>query len=425
MIQRTQLNLGRAATLWGLWGTAFIVLLQGGAAQACKYSVRDVGFVDLQAAPYRLFCVLDGKRHGDFAQQFERAAAESLAGCNVRTEVIDVSSQRDHPLLQRSQATQLPRLVLAAASEELPLLSFEQLNPADLSGELRQMVTSPMREKILSTIISAYAVVVVIEGPTEQANVRAGKAANFAIEELNGIMQELDKPVAVGPKLVTISNVQAKRERVLLWSWGIDVDQITEPSVVLLFGRGRRMGPVHTGSAISGTEVFETLALVGKSCECELDRSWMQGPMFPHRWDAVLREQATDLLGFDAENPLVKVEISRIIARGPSNRPATENVIDDEIDPLLGYGEFDIGVAENEPVEPSLVEATTAPPVEKDTATATIPQTKKTPIKTTPRDTDEQAGLSAISTGLLTVIAIGIIAIAGGLIVLFRTRGQV
>ena len=70
---------------------------------------------------------------------------------------------------------------------------------------------------------------------------------------------------------------------------------------------------------ISPTAVYGILNAVGQSCECDLDRSWMQGPRVPLRWNAAAKERVVQDLSFDAESPFVKTEISGILARGPQH----------------------------------------------------------------------------------------------------------
>ena len=49
--------------------------------------------------------------------------------------------------------------------------------------------------------------------------------------------------------------------------------------------------------------------------ECDLDRRWMHGNMLPVRWDKTIQNQIAQQLGFDPENPVVKMEISQIVGR--------------------------------------------------------------------------------------------------------------
>ncbi len=393
-------------------------------AQACKYSVRDVGFVDLGAEPYRLVCVADGANGQD---RVTRAVKRVLADSNLRLETLDAVA--NHPALRSrgtSKGTNTPRLLfLAPDSREIAFevgdvdLDDDQKLEAALIG----LVKSSLRDAILETSLESYAVVVLIEGTSKQENRRATDAARFAVEQINKLMPSMDKPVDGPPKVITLSTDQATQERVLLWSWGVEEERGDDPSIVVLFGRGRRLGPVMTGSDIGGTELLERLRLVGKSCECELDRSWMQGPMFPHTWNASQQADAAKVLGFDAESPLVKVEISRIIARGPRNRRADEVVDVDAIDPLLGYGEIDVDTeplpAETPPVE---TPRNPAPKAEVVAADETVPPP---PDANDGRsDTAETTSLTAGRSTAVTIGVILIVALGGGLLMFLRMRGQ-
>ncbi|WP_146371889.1 hypothetical protein [Symmachiella macrocystis] len=410
-------------------------------ATACKYSVRDVGFVDLSSQPYRLYCFLDSDSHADFAAEFLKTAQSRFADSNVIAEVIDVVANPDHPALKYRSATaasDAPELVLVAPESDLYPLPVA-VSATEMGNELSRLVASPLRDQIWNSIVEAYAVVVVIEGESAEENRRAADAGRFAIKQLNGIMAQMDKPVDTPPKLLTVSAEQAAQEPVLLWSWGLSAEERKEPAVVTLFGRGRQLGPVVTGSDISGTELFETLALVGKSCECELDRSWMQGPMFPHAWDINRQADVTRALGFDAENPLIKVEISRIIARGDQNRSAKDAVDAIAIDPLLGYGEFDVdtvsidespldeapldeesadslSTADDAPEKPITTEVPPAVVASKPNATTTTDETAAEPEETSRLASRDMA---VITTALLCIVAIG-----GGLFLLYRRQGQ-
>lgn len=405
-------------------------------ATACKYSVRDVGFVDLSSQPYRLYCFLDGESHASFAAEFLKTAKSRFADSNVIAEVVDFVANPDHSALKyrpSTAANDAPILVLVAPESDLPPLLLD-VPAAAMGDELTRLVASPLRDKIWNSIVEAYAVVVVIEGKSTEENRRAADAGRFAIKQLNGIMAKMDKPVNTPPKLLTVSAEQAAREPVLLWSWGLNTDDRAEPAVVPLFGRGRQLGPVVTGSDISGTELFETLALVGKSCECELDRSWMQGPMFPHAWDINRQADVTRALGFDAENPLIKVEISRIIARGDQNRSAKDAVDAIAIDPLLGYGEFDVdespldesllgeesadvvSIPDDTPEKPSTAEVPPAVVAAKQNATTVTDANVAKPEETSSVSSRDMA---VITTALLCLVALG-----GGLFLLYRRQGQ-
>ena len=119
-----------------------------------------------------------------------------------------------------------------------------------------------------------------------------------------------------------------------------------EPQAVVLMGRGRRVGEMMSGGLITRTALQEALAVIGQDCECGLDRVWMQGERFPLAWGQTEKKAAFTELGFDPDNPKVKAEISRIIARGPNSRTSgnTQSASENFDQLALGYSEDIIGV---------------------------------------------------------------------------------
>ena len=370
----------------------------------------------------------------NFAQRFNQQMPQKLRETNITAEVVDVAANPNDEAvayLAQTSREELPICLLVAPESDLQPFQVSIESEDDLSSLTKGITASATRDRILETLLKAYAVMVVVEGEDAQENERAIEAAEFAIRQLQGIMAQLDKPVDTPPQLIKISAADRKRERVLLWSLGIDAAEPSKTSVAILFGRGRRLGPVLAGGEIAGTTLFDNLALVGKSCECELDRSWMQGPMFPHRWDATRQADVAAALGFDTENPLVKVEISRIIARGASNRTVLAEPDLDELDPLLGYGEISVDeMPLDEPEEESIAEATPAADV-GPTAVETAEEVTAAPPPPVIDDvnvTEETNGETELDTIAfimgLTMAGIAFVALGVGVWLLSRNRGQ-
>ncbi|MCK5457743.1 MAG: hypothetical protein KAI45_11500, partial [Melioribacteraceae bacterium] len=87
-----------------------------------------------------------------------------------------------------------------------------------------------------------------------------------------------------------------------------------QPQVAILYGRGRRIGPVLRGKEIGKDNIFSLLAIIGADCECGLDRSVMLGKMIPLRWEKEIQIELAEQLGFDVENPMIKSEMSQILS---------------------------------------------------------------------------------------------------------------
>lgn len=275
------------------------------AAWACRYSVRDTGFVDLGAGAYRLECLVPKGFPEKRTREFDQAATALLADSNVRFATLPAEGSARGGL----------RLVDPAGR----ILGLSSLDSAggDAFRLVDAVVTSPAREQLLREALRGYAVVVVVEGTDAVGNSRVAEAVRGAIASVSKRIPGMPKPVSVPPQAMIIRAEQQAAERVLLWGLGLEPVTVAEPRVALVYGRGRRLGGTLEGPLITATALRERLVLVGQDCECDLDRAWLRGPMIPARWDAALQQAAARTLGFDPENPMVRAEVGRIVERGP------------------------------------------------------------------------------------------------------------
>ena len=226
--------------------------------------------------------------------------------------------------MERARAQRLdafPALVLVSPEKKsliLPLSGVGQSRKEAVLETLEGAVSSPAREALLKIICEVYAVVLLAEGQDPAQNQQARRAAEGAIAQLTRGMGDLPKLVKLPPQLVVVPLAAKARERVFLWSAGLAEGDTTEPAVAVLYGRARRVGPALRGGLVTQTALYKILSVLGQDCECDLDRAWMRGPVIPARWGTDLQRLVQKHVGFDAENPLVKTEISRILERGPS-----------------------------------------------------------------------------------------------------------
>lgn len=127
-------------------------------------------------------------------------------------------------------------------------------------------------------------------------------------------MGQLPKRIEEPPLIIVITQEKASKEKILLWSLDTDGYQVNEPHVAVIYGRGRRIGPLLKGKQISSKSLLSLLPIIGLSCDCGLDKKWMTGPLIPLRWDKKIQSDVVKFLGFDAENPMVKTEMSSIMS---------------------------------------------------------------------------------------------------------------
>ncbi len=416
-------------------------------ALACKYSVRDVGFVDLDGPTYRLLICVDKSTSAELAQTLRHIAGATFVDTNVQAEVVDVSEaeEAEKQLIAGFHLSRYPAAILVSPDGrraiQVPLPTIDgasgKLSPDDedaMWGAMEGVVISPRRHEIMGHVLEAHSVVLVIEGKDAAANERAKRVAEGAAAEIGASLERMAKPVERGPQVLTVTANQLEQERVLLWSLGLDVDggrDINAEAVAggddahiaVVFGRLRKLGSLLSGPGMTQTQLQMNLSYIGEDCECELDRSWMQGTMTPHRWDSGMQAAAYQVLHFDAEDALVKTEISRILARGPmtggtGHAPSQAAAAGDA---LLGYSELVIGESG---VEAGVGETGVPHEVavaQVDEFLASLPPAPGAP----PLTVASRGGGGPVldATSIATVLgALAAVSVVGGVVVLMKAR---
>lgn len=348
---------------WIVWCGAFgfsLTLLFAATpkSEACRFNVRDVGFVDFGQDNYTLYGFVNSHTSSDSVETFDRVAFAALLDSNIQYELIRVDEMDIHPGLEYFSEAQLPTLpaaVLVSPRGGAWPVTFDSVEP-DAYREhvwttLEGLVRSPTRERLLDLTLDTYGVVLVVEGENANLNRAAHQAADEAIATIERGMGALEKPIERPPVKVTLTREEAAAEDLLLWGVGIEGD-LDEPYAVVIYGRGRRMMDSLKGERITSARLANNMRLVGLNCECGLDRSVMVGQMFPLYWGSERRAQVVQNLGFDAESPMIKTEISQIIAIGQRNiqgaaRGAGVSSIDELV---LGYNELSVQEAAALPI---------------------------------------------------------------------------
>lgn len=326
-----------------------IVLLVGGPVFACKYSVRDVAFVNLGDAPYRLYVLIDAKTPADVRRHIATAAPATLLDTNIGHEIVEVDRSREHPASRRAATlgVSAPALLLLASDDRaltLPLCDADGRHTEDSVWDaLRAVTTSTARSEIMKHCLTHHSIVLLVGGSDEAAWTRAGRLAVDAVREIEQGLADLPKPMKHGPQVLTITAAQRSSERVLLWSLGIEDLESADTFIVPLMGRGRRLGPSFRVPGATVMELTENLAVAGQDCECGLDRSWMQGAMIPHSWSMEEDARALEVLGFDPGDPMVRSEMARILSRGGKK---IEQRAESRETREFTYGEVDVEIAD-------------------------------------------------------------------------------
>jgi len=314
-----------------LWGC-----IQSHPTLACRFNVRETGFVDLGFEPYYLFGYVGRDTPAEVTSTFRQVSYAALMESGIRVEVIDTNQQQDHPamkFLDLWRIQSFPAAVLVSPdgqSLSVPVTKPGQPFKETLWSALDDILSSPKREEIVQQVSKTYGAVLLIEGGQREENKKAEAAAAGAIERVSMQMDMMPKTIVNPPVLIVLDSESLSREKILLWSLGLDAEKVNKPYAAVLYGRARWIGPLFEGEQINENDLASVLFVIGADCECGFDYRWLQGTMLPVRWDDKVQARVAEGLGFDPENPMIKMEMSRIVGRGFSSYPGVP----------FGYEEF-------------------------------------------------------------------------------------
>jgi len=402
---------------------AFCLLLPA-FAFACRFNVRDVGFVDLGSQPYKLYCYVDNQTPPDLVTQINDISLAALLDSNIEAEVVNLDTAKGHPGLAYAASDKSRPLPFAALvspekrSLQLPLLAPGKTPAESLWSAFESLYESAWRDEVMGTVLETYGAVILLEGSDPAENRKAREAAERSIATIAQLIRDkkLEKEIATPPKLHVLSRDQAALERVTLWSLGIELDD-PAAQMAMLYGRGRQIGRVLKGPQLNDRTVHAVLNTIGLSCECGLDRSWMQGAMLPLKWGEDVQQQVAKHLGFDPENPAIKMEMSQILSKGGAGQGAKIKVAQADIDTLLaGYSETSAT-----PEAPPMPESDESDTSDLSDATKPAPTTDVTPAPAATSAPDRPGRLRPL---ILLLGGAAVFILAAGIAILLRSRGN-
>ncbi len=352
-------------------------------AFACRFNVRDVGFVDLGSEPYRLFVFVPDATSSSERDDLESITFATFLESNIKAEVLTASGAK-----AKAAAQFLPRdlkqaqavLVSADGKRSIAVELAAEGKPLSVSAwdGLESVFDSPRRNAVLANVYEHYGVILVVEGRDADENVRIKKMADTVVASITAKMDKLEKEIREPPVVEVIKADQLEAERAFLWSLGLDAIGET-PQVVVLYGRGRIIGPVLRDELLDERALTAIVNTIGLNCECGLDRQWMQGTMIPQKWDEDVQKQWASHLGFDPESPAIRLEMSQILAKGGKGQGANRTAqIGGTLDDLLmGYREGALALTPENSGGPAPKEPAAPQPAQTDAPAPTAVQPRK------------------------------------------------
>jgi len=294
---------------------------------ACEYNVRETGFADYAEEHYRLYVYVNHRTDAGMAHTLQQTLLAILEDCNVAAEIIDIDEHKDHAALKYVEETpnrSIPSAILVSPDSQVCVVEFERKTTEteeQMSFEkaIYNVVASPVRDTIVEQAVRTYGIILLINGGTPQESERAGQASRRAIENIGRRMKTMPKAIAHPPELTVLTRDSFQKERVLLWSLGLNGDTISKPYAAVIYGKARWIGPLLQDEQITEQNLTSILSIIGQDCECGLDMRVMLGTMLPVKWHEGTRARVVKHLGFDPENPLVRLRMNQILRKGSVN----------------------------------------------------------------------------------------------------------
>jgi hypothetical protein len=302
----------------------------------CEYNIRDAGFVAIGDLPYSLYYYIDDRTPEENAAHFEKMSRLIVRESNISPTIVHIHNQKNHPAMDYYRFWEIqapPTLIMVSPDQRsihLPLPPGQEMVNESLWLEIEKAASSPLREEILEHIVKSYAIILLIEGRDAGKNLSAQAKIEQAAGNISSFMNQLPKRIENPPHMIVVPAEVAQREEILLWSLDIDPESHNAPQIAVLFGRGRILYSPFKSEAITVSDLTAMLSIMGLSCDCGLDKRGMMGLRIPLRWDSSVQAEVVEQLGFDAENPLIKREITGILSANNLMEGAGE-----ETDPKL------------------------------------------------------------------------------------------
>ena len=308
-------------------------------AYSCRYTIREIGYSDIGSEPHYLYIFTNSETSEKEISSIHNLSHSILNETNVKLKLFDADKEKYN-------IKSFPSGVFVFPGGEYMIFSLKQAGRSLYESVwmlLDNLVTSTCRKTIKAKLLQAYCVVLVVEGDNRQQNENVLLETKKAVREITRMLDQMPKVVDSPPVVVVLPRKDIPDERLLLTSLGITEKETGMPSVAILYGRGRIMGPVLQGDLISRDIIHNLLSIVGADCECGLDHSWILGRMIPLRWESSVQNELAKNLGFDIENPMVRSEMSQIL----SLKQAHVKSLDPMGSSLLGYSEGELDIAKS------------------------------------------------------------------------------
>lgn len=284
----------------------------------CKYSVRDVGFVNIHSFGWRLILAKpNGIQPGEFGE-LEAQVRTSLQHSNVGHVWVAKDSSEWNQLVGKTVRNSEKEYWGVLTDDQECYIGLGGLvdgikSPDAISTQLSQIVDSPFRNELLLSCSGRLCTIVLVESDNQKANEQARQLLDSSIIQIEKQMWELEKPTKKAPQGLVLKKEQLAKEKWLLKS--ITPQELTQPVFAIFYGQGRRLGEPILFENADIKKLTGRAATCGGDCECDLDRDWLYGHQIIHRWSAELERISAATLDFDPQSAFAKSEVAAIVRK--------------------------------------------------------------------------------------------------------------
>ena len=153
-------------------------------ALACRFNVRDVGFVDLGSEPYRLFIFVPEGTPNSEIELLESTAYATYLDSNVKATVLspkDALKSKAAEFVPRELTQAQAVLVSPDGKQSLAVKLTVEGKPLTVSAwdGLESVFDSRRRNSVISKVYEHYCVILIIEGKSAKENQRIGNFLYF------------------------------------------------------------------------------------------------------------------------------------------------------------------------------------------------------------------------------------------------------
>lgn len=277
-----------------------VLLMMALQTEACRYTIREIGYSNLLLEKYKLILHADSTRHHELINDFNNIAFAYSFDANVEYAFTQIE-------------TQTPKIsFLSGTGDELH--RTEVKNTEEIVKCIIHCFSSPVREMLIEEMGNSFAFVLFIEGAKGDAKAY-DQIIKEAVDRFKKVSPHLDKAVSEEIRVIKIAYADRDKEEVVLKSLDISIKD-PNPFVAAIYGRGRMSGKPLMAKEITVQNIFNKMVLIGTDCECGINLSPLLERSIPLNWPNEARQEAAKMLDFDVDNPMILAEMSGILSKG-------------------------------------------------------------------------------------------------------------